>query len=115
MIESETSSFLGVLVQDMTEKSTCYFNHFESDRNGFADFLTPSAYIYSRQHKTNHILMLTATVNISIYYRFDTGFVKYRCWGFFKMFPPEKFPPFQCWLIIYSPFYVYKENVNPWE
>ena len=37
--------------------------------------------------------MLTATVNISIYYRFDTGFVKYRCWGFFKMFPPEKFPP----------------------
>ena len=25
-------------------------------------FLTPSAYLYSRQHETNHILMLTATV-----------------------------------------------------
>ena len=39
IIESKRSSFLEVLVQDMTEKSTCYFIHFELDCNGFADFL----------------------------------------------------------------------------
>ena len=56
MIES---SFLGVLLltQDMTEKGTCYFIHFESDWKGFADFLFrvgtfPPAYIDSRQQKT---------------------------------------------------------------
>ena len=39
MKESERSSFLGVLAQDMTEKSTYCFSHFESDWNGFAYFL----------------------------------------------------------------------------
>ena len=67
MIESERSSFLGMLTQDMTEKRTCYFIHFESDWNGFADFLFLSWNISNSMdriylYKTNHILMLTTTV-----------------------------------------------------
>ena len=60
---------------------TKIYNDIYNSRHTFSllslTFITPPAYIYSREHKTNHILMLTATVflapppNISIYYIYN--------------------------------------------
>ena len=54
---------IGVLTKTMTGKIT-----FPDTLFWVGIFLTPPVYIYSRQHQINHILTLTATVNISCHY-----------------------------------------------